>query len=109
MQRQIDMAGLTARVVLNGGRDDVPRFLSRLDVAVLCSRSEGLPNAVLEYMAAGRPIVATRVGAVPELIDNGVHGLLVPPNDAPLLAAAIEQLGSNRTLAMSCAAAAHTE
>ncbi len=82
---QIDAAGLTRRVVLLGGCQDVPGFLSRLDIAVLCSRAEGLPNAVLEYMAAGRPIVATRVGAVPELIDDGVHGLLVPPNDAAAL------------------------
>jgi glycosyltransferase involved in cell wall biosynthesis len=103
---QIHALGLTERVLLRGGCDDVPSFLSRLDVAVLSSRSEGLPNAVLEYMAAGRPIVATRVGAVPEIIDDGIHGLLVPPNDAPALAEALERLLRDRCLAASCAAAA---
>ena len=58
---------------------DIPAFLAGLDVAVLCSRSEGLSNALLEYMAAGRAIVATAVGAAPDLIADGVHGLLVPP------------------------------
>jgi L-malate glycosyltransferase len=105
LQRQIDAAGLTTKVLLSGNRDDVPRFLSRLDLAVLCSRAEGLPNAVLEYMAAGRPVVATRVGAVADLIDDGVHGLLVPPNDATALAGAIERLLTDRRLAIACAAA----
>ena len=45
---------------------------------MLCSHAEGMSNALLEYMAAGRPIVATAVGAAPELIEDGVHGLLVP-------------------------------
>ncbi len=58
-----------------------------------------MPNAVLEYMAAARPIVATAVGATPELIRDGVHGLLVPPNDAPALAAAIDRLLTDRDLA----------
>jgi glycosyltransferase involved in cell wall biosynthesis len=106
LQSQIDAAGLSARIQLRGRCDDVPGFLSRFDVAVLCSRSEGMPNAVLEYMAAGRPIVATRVGAVPELIEDGVHGLLVPPNDAAALADAIGRFGSDPALAASCAAAA---
>jgi L-malate glycosyltransferase len=106
LQHRIDAAGLTNRVVLRGQCTDVPGFLSQLDVAVLCSRSEGMPNAVLEYMAAGRSIVATRVGAVPELIDNGVHGLLVPPGDARALAAAIAQLSRDHSLACTCAAAA---
>jgi glycosyltransferase involved in cell wall biosynthesis len=106
LQRHIDAAGLTTRVTLRGACDDVPDFLSRLDVAVLCSRAEGLPNAVLEYMAAGRPIVATHVGAVPELIHDGVHGLLVPPGDAQALAEALERLLTDQALAESCAAAA---
>ena len=71
---------------------DVPAFLGGLDVAVLCSRSEGMSNALLEYMAAGRAIVATNVGAAPELIEDGVHGLLVPPDDAGRLAEAIDAL-----------------
>jgi glycosyltransferase involved in cell wall biosynthesis len=84
--------GLAERFVLEGSVADVPAFLAGLDVAVLCSRAEGMPNAVLEYMAAGRPIVATAVGATPELIVDGEHGLLVPPCDAAALAREIARL-----------------
>ena len=69
----------------------MPGFLARLDVAVLCSRSEGMSNALLEYMAAGRPIVATAVGANEQLVGDGVHGLIVPPGQVAPLAVAIEQ------------------
>src|SRR5262249_6656265 len=54
---------LQDRFVLRGAVSDVPAFLATLDIAVLCSRSEGMSNALLEYMASGRAIVATRVGA----------------------------------------------
>ncbi len=74
--------GLADRFKLFGSVADVPAFLGGLNVAVLPSRSEGMSNALLEYMAAGRAIVATAVGAAAELIDDGVHGLLIPPNDA---------------------------
>ena len=60
LQHRIDAAGLSERIHLCGASDNVVGFLARLDIAVLASRSEGLPNAILEYMAAGRPIVATR-------------------------------------------------
>jgi glycosyltransferase involved in cell wall biosynthesis len=66
--------------------------LAGLDVAVLPSLSEGMSNALLEYMAAGKAIVATAVGGNVDLIEPGVHGLLVPPGDAPRLAAAIGEL-----------------
>lgn len=91
--------GLGERFVLDGRVKDVPGFLAGLDVAVLCSRAEGMPNAVLEYMAAGRPVVATAVGAVPELIEDGTHGLLVPPGDAGALARAIARLLADPGLA----------
>ena len=84
--------GLVGRLELPGSVADVPGFLGGLDVAVLPSRSEGMSNALLEYMAAGRPIVATAVGAAAELIEDGVHGLLVPPGDAGRLAEAINCL-----------------
>ncbi|HBI44189.1 MAG TPA: glycosyl transferase group 1 [Planctomycetales bacterium] len=91
--------GLADRLHLLGSVADVPTFLSGLDIAVLPSRSEGMSNALLEYMAAGRPVVATAVGAAAELIDDGVHGLLVPPNDARKLAEAIDRLLKNPGLA----------
>ena len=67
--------------MLLGRRLDVPDLLAALDVAVCSSDYEGSPLSVMEYMEAGLPIVATRVGGVPDLIDDGVHGLLVEPGD----------------------------
>src|SRR5512140_903092 len=67
-----------------GARDDVGDLLHAFDLVVLSSHAsvETLPLAVIEAMAAGRPVVATRVGSVGELIEDGVNGLLVPPSDA---------------------------
>jgi glycosyltransferase involved in cell wall biosynthesis len=92
-------------IIFTGTRSDVPDVLAALDVAVLCSIWEGLPLAVMEYMAAGAPIVATAVGGVPELIDDGVHGLLVPPSDPVALAGAITRLLDDRRLAQRLGAA----
>jgi glycosyltransferase involved in cell wall biosynthesis len=79
-------------VTLLGRRMDVPDVLAALDLAVSASNYEGSPLAVMEYMEAGLPIVATRVGGVPDLIDDGVHGLLVEPGDPAALARAVEEL-----------------
>jgi len=98
--------GLTGQVRLIGRRRDVPDVIRSLDVAVLCSRNEGSPLAVLEYMAAGAPIVATAVGGVPELIEDGVHGLLVPPRDPDALAQGIRRLLEDRALALRLGGAA---
>jgi glycosyltransferase involved in cell wall biosynthesis len=106
LEGQIALAGLRERFHLDGSRMDVPGFLAGLDVAVLPSRAEGMSNAVLEYMAAARPIVATRVGAMPEVIRDGEHGLLVPPDDPGALARAIARLLADRTLALRLAGAA---
>lgn len=97
---------LEQRVVLRGRVKDIPRFLASVDLAVLCSRSEGASNAILEYMAAGRAVVATAVGGTPHLLEDGVHGLLVPPGDAPALAAALVRLLDEPPLAARLAAAA---
>jgi glycosyltransferase involved in cell wall biosynthesis len=98
--------GLGGRLRLPGVVRDVPAFLGRLDVAVLCSRSEGMSNALLEYMAAGRAIVASRVGASGSLIEDGVHGLLVPPGDDAALAAAVGRLVDDAGLRARLGAAA---
>jgi glycosyltransferase involved in cell wall biosynthesis len=92
LERQIAEAGLTGRFQLLGAIDDIPGFLAGLDLAVLSSRAEGMPNAILEYMAAGRPIVAASVGSVGDLIRNETHGLLVPPEDPSALAHAIQRV-----------------
>jgi glycosyltransferase involved in cell wall biosynthesis len=70
----------------------VPALLDALDVAVLSSDYEGSPLSVMEYMAAGLPVVSTRVGGVPELVEDGREGLLVPPRDPAALADAIGRL-----------------
>jgi glycosyltransferase involved in cell wall biosynthesis len=86
LQRQIEGAGLSQRFVLAGFRSDLDGFLPWLDLLVLPSFTEGLPNVVLEACAAGVPVVATAVGGTPEVIEDGVSGYLVPPGDAAALA-----------------------
>jgi glycosyltransferase involved in cell wall biosynthesis len=99
LEQQAEAAGLADRFRLPGSLADVPGFVGGLDVAVLCSNAEGMSNALLEYMAAGRAVVSTEVGAAPELIADGVHGLLVPPGDPGKLAEAIQRLLDDRKLA----------
>ncbi len=89
--------GIADKVFMPGTVSDIPSFLSDLDVAVLCSKSEGMSNAVLEYMAAGKPIVATEVGGNAQLIENVKNGLLIPPGDDSKLADAIDALLSDET------------
>lgn len=95
----IDELGLMGRLILRGRVGDIPAFLAELDVAVLSSRAEGMPNAVLEYMAAGRPIVAAAVGGVPAVVTHRAHALLVPPDEPGPLAESICLLLDDRELA----------
>jgi glycosyltransferase involved in cell wall biosynthesis len=88
--------GVQDRLLMLGYRSDGPDVIAALDVAVSSSAFEGSPLAVMEYMESARPIVATRVGGVPDLIEDGVHGLLVEPGDVPGLAAAIRLMLSDR-------------
>jgi glycosyltransferase involved in cell wall biosynthesis len=92
LQRQAAELGLADRFQLPGSISDIPGFLAGVHVAVLSSQAEGMSNALLEYLAASRPVVATAVGATPDVIEPGRHGLLVPPGDAGGLAAAIGRL-----------------
>jgi L-malate glycosyltransferase len=87
LKAQADALGIADAVTFMGHRDDVPAILADADVFVLPSRSEAFPNAVLEAMAAGLPIVASGVGGILELIDDNRTGLLVPADDAAALAA----------------------
>lgn len=95
LRERVAALGLSETVAILGERTGVPRLLPGFDVAVSCSDFEGSPLAVLEYMQAGRPIVATRVGGVSDLIEDGAHGLLVPPGDPAALAEAVGGLLSN--------------
>ena len=91
--------GLEGRVVFTGYRADVPEVLSQVTVSVLPSLTEGLSNVVLESMAAGAAVVATAVGGTPELVANGVTGLLVAPRDVEGLAEAMCRLLGDPALA----------
>lgn len=98
--------GLGDRFVLRGSVADPAAFLRTVEVAVLPSHSEGMSNALLEYMAAGRAVVATAVGANPTLIDSGKNGLIVPPNDPAALADAVISYLSRPLMAAAFGAAA---
>lgn len=82
--------GISPRTRFLGDRHDITSVLAALDVVVSPSRSESLSNAILEAMAAGRPVIATRVGGNPELVRDRETGLLVAPEDEGALAAALE-------------------
>jgi glycosyltransferase involved in cell wall biosynthesis len=88
----VDEQGLNRVVAFTGPRTDVADFLAIFDVALLSSDYEGTPLSVIEYLAAGKPVVATRVGGVPDLVEHGVHGLLVSRRDPQGLARAVVRL-----------------
>ncbi|NCA69137.1 MAG: glycosyltransferase family 1 protein [Sphingobacteriia bacterium] len=96
LREQIARAGLTERVRLLGFRDDLAELLPCLDLVVHPARLEGLGVSLLQAASAGVPIVATRVGGIPEAVRDGHTGLLVPPADPAALGAAIEQLLADR-------------
>lgn len=84
--------GREDRVIFLGHRNDVERIIDALDIAVFPSFDEGFPNTVVEYMAMGKPVVATDVGGIPELVVDGETGLLLPPADSEKLAEALGRL-----------------
>ncbi len=106
LQTLIESLGLCDRVTLLGSVPDIPTFLGQLNVAVLCSLTEGSPNAIMEYMAAGLPTVATDVGGNAEVVEEGVTGLVVPSNDEERLAGAIDRLLRDGELAAQLGATA---
>ncbi|MDL2334547.1 MAG: glycosyltransferase [Chloroflexota bacterium] len=96
-----------AKVLFTGLRDDVPNVTAALDVAVLPSYREAQGLAILEAAALRRPVVATAVGGVPEMIESGKTGLLVPPHDPAALGGAIALLLTDHPLADTLARAGH--
>ncbi|MCL2623870.1 MAG: glycosyltransferase family 4 protein [Planctomycetaceae bacterium] len=92
LAKQIERLGLQDVVQMPGFIDDLDLFLPHFDLFVQSSHTEGLPNVLLEAMAARTPVVATHVGGTPEVVDDGVTGLLVPPGEADQLADAICRL-----------------
>ncbi|MGH2636009.1 MAG: glycosyltransferase [Actinomycetota bacterium] len=92
VRREAHAIGVGDQVVFAGFREDVPRVAAAFDVFALPSTYEGLSIALLEAMALGKPPVVTRVGGLPEVVDDGVSGLLVPSGDPEALATQIVRL-----------------
>ena len=87
--------GTTIRFLGEQPHERIPELLAAARALVLCSVQEGVPNVVLEALAHGRPVIATPVGAIPELVRDGVHGRLVPVGDVERLAAALREVGDD--------------
>ncbi|MFI9331525.1 glycosyltransferase [Kitasatospora sp. NPDC052868] len=98
--------GLTGSVLFAGSRPDVPALLPALDVFTLSSHQEGLPVALMEAMTSGLPSVVTRVGGMPEVLDDGGQGFLVAPGDPAALADALGRLAADPELRTRLGAAA---
>ncbi|CBE67308.1 putative Glycosyltransferase, group 1 family protein [Candidatus Methylomirabilis oxygeniifera] len=92
VMKRLEQSPLSSSVVLPGLAADVRPLLHCMNVFVLTSHTEGLPNALMEAMAMERPIVATTVGGVPELVRHEIDGLLVPPGDPEAVANAVLRL-----------------
>ncbi len=95
---RIEQEGLSRKFVFTGFRNDVRRLLQAFDVSVLSTHQEGLPLVLLEAMAESKPLVATAVDGVPELVSDGVNGFLVAHGDAEALAARVLELMKNPEL-----------
>jgi GNAT superfamily N-acetyltransferase len=100
-----DELGLGDRVILTGVRDDAVRVMAACDVFTMASQWEGLPVAVMEALALGLPIVATRVGGIAEEFTDGVDALLVPAQDSSALAEALERVATDTELRAQLGAA----
>lgn len=98
-------AGIADLVWLPGARTDVADFLRGIDLFAMSSIAEGTPGSALEAMASGLPVVGTRVGGLPEVIDDGVTGTLVPARDAQAMAAALANYATDPALARAHGAA----
>ena len=105
LEAQAEALGLKERVRFLGHREDIPELLSICDLFVLPSLFEGLPLSILEAMAAGKPVVASAIGGVKEIITNGTTGVLVPPQDPYALAVAIRKILADQSFAKNIAAA----
>ncbi|MDQ3011556.1 MAG: glycosyltransferase, partial [Acidobacteriota bacterium] len=99
LERFAAESGLTSAIIFTGARHDVPRLLGAMNVFALSSLSEGLPITALEAMAAHLPVVATNVGALPELIREGLTGFLVEPQQDEAMAERLTLLYKSRELA----------
>ena len=98
MEAKVAELGLSSRFVFLGFRRDAPRVVQAFDVIAVPSHVEPLGNATLEAMAAGVPPIVTRVGAIPDVVTEGVHGLFVRAHDPVAISHAIQALDADREL-----------
>jgi L-malate glycosyltransferase len=105
LQNQVTALGLNEHFCFLGRRSDIADLLAESDLFVLPSLAEGMPNVILEAMAANVPVIASRVGGILDVIEDGINGLLVPPGDPAALGSAILRLLDNPALAEAFAGA----
>lgn len=98
IERKIVELGLQRNVILTGFREDIPEILSIVDISLHTSLWEGTPLTIVEAMSSGRAVIATAVGGIPEMISDGVNGILVRPQDTDELAKWIIRLSKDREL-----------
>lgn len=101
LQNLARQLAIDKHVIFLGTRDDIPKIIASLDVAVMSSITEAFSNAILEYMAGSRPVVATDAGSNAEIVVDGDTGLIIPSGDFEALAAAVLRLVRNRKMAVA--------
>jgi glycosyltransferase involved in cell wall biosynthesis len=100
LRQRVAAAGLSERIELTGavGQDDIKQHFAAADVLVVPSFAEGVPVVLMEAMAAGLPVVASHIAGIPELVDDGISGILVPPGRSDALADALRRLADDPEL-----------
>jgi glycosyltransferase involved in cell wall biosynthesis len=109
LQQQVHDLSLEEHVFFTGAIEEAARLLPAFDIFVLPSKSEAFPYVIVEAGAATVPVVATNVGGIPDVIDDGINGLLVPPDDTPALTKALRRLLSDERLRNDLAYAHHNK
>jgi glycosyltransferase involved in cell wall biosynthesis len=94
VEQEIKKARLEDRILMTGYREDIPDILSFTDLGIISSVAEGIPQFLFQIMAMGKPVIATAVGGIPDIVTSGVTGILIPPEDpAALVRALVQTLG----------------
>jgi glycosyltransferase involved in cell wall biosynthesis len=101
LEQHAKKVAVEERIVFTGFRSDIAELNAMFDVAILVSDFEGMGRVLLEAMVMGRPAVASNVGGIPDVVDDGQTGILIPPGDSPALAAALERLYLDSNLRQS--------
>jgi glycosyltransferase involved in cell wall biosynthesis len=107
LKEEAESLGIMDNVKFLGFRDDVKEIYKILDIFVLPSLSEGLPLSLLEAVASKVPVIASKVGGIPEIIKDGINGFLIPPKNVPLLSEKIYYLLQNQEIAKQLAQEAY--